>query len=145
MVRQSTALIPAATQLKPAIAPTTAWEEETGKPRLVAICSHKPQAISTDTIPIKNTCGLAANTCAFTTPVARVSETPCPNSTAPENSSMPATIIACRSVSAFEPTDVPIELATSLAPKLAATYKASAAIAPSCRNTTPEVFNIEVF
>ncbi len=117
---QRTAPAPSATQLKPAIAPTIAWEEETGQPRRVATCIHSPQARVTDTMPVSSTPGEPANSAGLTISVASVADTFWPCETAPVNSKMPANVRACRRVSAFDPTEVPMELATSFAPRFQA-------------------------
>jgi hypothetical protein len=53
-----------------------------------------------------------------------------PASTAPANSKIAATRIACLIVSAFEPTDVAIALATSFAPIPHAMNRPNAAASP---------------
>ena len=58
---------------------------------------------------------------------------------------MPAAIIAWRSVRAFDPTEVPIEFATSFAPKFAARYKARKAIAPNCQKSEFQTSNIKTY
>ena len=77
--------------------------------------------MSTAIIPMTKVCGVVANKAGLTIFVLRVDVTSCPNKTAPRNSNTPAIMIACLRVIALEPTEVPMALATSFAPKFQAT------------------------
>jgi len=67
-------------------------------------------------MPNTSSSGVPASRSASTMPLRIVDVTAPPASTAPRNSKTAATRIAWRMVSALEPTDVAIALATSFAP-----------------------------
>lgn len=81
-----------------------------------AINNHEPAANKDANIPYTNRCGSLANNAASSMPLRIVAVTSPPARIAPENSKITAIIIACLIVTAPEPTDVPIALATSFAP-----------------------------
>ena len=111
-----TASIPNATAPKPAIAPTIECVVETGQPSREATISQVPAAVSEASIPNFSVSSDAVVMAGSRIPPRIVFVTCPPTSHAPRNSKMAATITACTSVNAREPTDVPMAFATSFAP-----------------------------
>ncbi len=92
---------------------------ETGKPSLVATVSHTAAAIIAEMNPYIRSLAKTSVTVSKSTtriPFLTVSVTASPAKKAPANSKIAATITACFSVRALDPTDVPIAFATSFAP-----------------------------
>jgi len=113
---QWTASMPIPTAANPTMAPTIECVVETGQPFWDAMSSHVPAASNAASIPYTSSSGVPASSSASTMPLRMVDVTSPPASTAPRNSNTAATSIACLIVSALEPTEVAIALATSLAP-----------------------------
>ncbi len=111
-----TALTPMPATVKPTMAPTIECVVETGQPLRLAIKSQVPAASSAESMPNTSSFGSSAISPVSTMPRRIVEVTSPPARTAPRNSKMAATSIACLIVSALDPTDVAIALATSLAP-----------------------------
>jgi hypothetical protein len=101
---------------KPITAPTMLCVVDTGHPAYVAMFSQSAAAIRQQVIPMAITMGSPPSASISTMPLRMVFVTVPPASMAPPNSKIAATIIAPRRVSAPEPTEVPMALATSLAP-----------------------------
>ena len=92
---------------------------ETGRPNLVAIVNQVAAAIIAAMKPNAISCEISGVTDSKSTskiPFLTVSVTASPAKKAPANSKIAAIITACFNVSAREPTEVPIALATSFAP-----------------------------
>ncbi len=92
---------------------------DTGSPYLVATVSQTAAAIMAAMNPYIRSFAKLSVTVSKSTermPFRTVSVTASPAKNAPANSNMAAMITACLSVRALDPTDVPIALATSLAP-----------------------------
>lgn len=100
----------------PSNAPIIAWVVETGHPKVDAVCNHTEAPMSEASIPIIKMLGLEENMSGEIMSLRIVSETEPPIKKAPENSKIAAITIAFLKVSAREPIEVPIALATSLAP-----------------------------
>lgn len=83
---------------------------------LIKTCSQVPAAAREERRPAKSRESLARKTEATRMPFCMVLVTWVPMRKAPANSSTAAVSTACRSVSAPDPTDVPIAFATSFAP-----------------------------
>lgn len=111
----------------PINAPTTECVDDTGRPHLVATAIHTVHPTRTEHIPSIYETG-AANVAADidTTPDEIVFVTVLPNNTAPANSITAPIHNAVRIFIAPVPTDVPKELATSLAPNAALRQNATA-------------------
>jgi len=107
---------PAYATPNPMIEPTIEWVVETGHPMYEANCSHAPAASNDASMPSMNADPSPAKIVGSTMPLRTVSDTCEPTRKAPANSRRAARITARRSVSAPEPTDVPMALATSFAP-----------------------------
>ena len=103
----------------PKIPPIMECVVETGKPNLVAIVSQTAAAIIAEMNPYIKSFAKSSVTVSKSTvniPFLTVSVTASPAKKAPQNSKIAAIITACLKVKALDPTDVPIALATSLAP-----------------------------
>ena len=99
--------------------PMMLWVVETGSPSLVAIVSQTAAAIIAAMNAYIRSLANSLVTVSKSTermPLRTVSVTASPAKNAPANSNTAATITACFNVNAREPTEVPIALATSLAP-----------------------------
>ena len=83
---------------------------------MLAINNHVPAARRAESIPIINISSLPVYRLGSTIPFLIVDVTSPPARYAPRNSNMAAIKTACFKVIALLPTDVPIALATSLAP-----------------------------
>jgi hypothetical protein len=101
---------------KPTTAPTIEWVVETGQPRVEAIISHTAAASSAPSMPKTRISGRSTIELGSMIPLRMVEVTWPPAIAAPANSKMPAMMIAVVTVMAPDPTDVPMTLATSLAP-----------------------------
>src|SRR5690606_25771661 len=133
MAPQWTASAEMPTAAKPITAPTMEWVVETGQPRIEAINSQVPAASNEDIMPrIKRSGGISS---ASTMQFLMVSVTCPPARKAQKNWKTIAIRMACLMVSAREPTDVPMALATSLAPTSQAMKKPNAQA--STRSTKP--------
>ena len=113
---QSTMAGPSPATAKPTIAPTIEWVVETGHPLIDATSSHVPAASNAASMPYTNSCGSSCNSSGSIMPLRIVLVTSPPANQAPRNSKTTAIKIACLMVIAFDPTEVPIALATSFAP-----------------------------
>src|SRR5690606_18529531 len=113
---QLTASTAIPTEANPMIAPTMEWVVETGHPRRLAISRQHPAARGADSMPETSRCGVSVMGAGSTMPLRMVAVTSPPARYAPRNSNIMAITIACRMVKAREPTEVPMALATSLAP-----------------------------
>ena len=106
----------------PTIPPIIECVVETGSPKRVAIVNQTAAAIIAAMNPNIKSFANASVTRAssarsiFRIPFLTVSVTASPAKKAPQNSNTAAIITACLNVKALEPTEVPIALATSLAP-----------------------------
>ena len=113
---QLTGPAPKATSAKPRIPPMIDWPVDTGMPNVDITSRNVPAPTSDASMPMTNRSGWAATTSGLIKPPLMVWVTSPPASQAPRNSKMPAMMTACQMVTAPEPTDVPMALATSLAP-----------------------------
>ena len=106
------------TTAKPTIAPTMECVVDTGQPRWVATSNHTPAASRDDNIPYTSNSGFCSSPefSRLMMPLRTVSVTSPPASAAPANSNTIAMRTACLMVIARAPTEVPMALATSLAP-----------------------------
>ena len=107
---------PMATTANPMMAPTIECVVETGQPNLEATVSQAAAARSADSMPMTSRFGSCSRASASTMPLRIVEVTSPPARNAPRNSNTPAIRMATPTVMAPEPTDVPIEFATSFAP-----------------------------
>ncbi len=101
---------------KPTTAPTMVWVVETGQPRREANISQTPAASRLASMPYTRISGESRMDAGSMMPLRMVFVTWPPARNAPANSKIAAMTIAWRTVMAPDPTDVPIALATSLAP-----------------------------
>ena len=101
---------------KPTIEPTIEWVVDTGHPFVLAIKSQVPAAHNAESIPIINIFSFPTYRLGSTIPFLIVEVTSPPAKYAPRNSKTAAIKIACLKVIALLPTEVPMALATSLAP-----------------------------
>ncbi len=115
-VAHCTAANPIPTIAKPTMAPTMVWVVETGQPKYDATINQTPAASNDASMPNTSSSGLPASRSASMMPLRMVAVTWPPASTAPRNSNIAAMTTAWRRLNAREPTDVPMALATSLAP-----------------------------
>ena len=115
---------PAAIIEAPTMDPTIECVVETGSSRKVASASHRPDESIAQSIMYISNSGEYVYASTLAIPLRIVDVTPEPSSMAPPNSKIAATMTACRSDSALEPTEVANELATSLAPIPHATKRA---------------------
>ena len=112
---QFTASHPAAAMPNPAIPPTMECVVDMGMEKRVAMNIQNVAESNAAKAPNIITLGSVMSD-GSTMPFRTVSVTILPRNRAPANSKMPAMMTACLMVIAFEPTDVAMELATSLAP-----------------------------
>ncbi len=111
----STDSIPMPTVPKPTSAPTMVCVVDTGQPKWLATINQVPAASSAASMPRTRISG-DGTTEASMIPLRMVLVTWPPARKAPENSKIAAMMIALRTVMAPDPTEVPMALATSLAP-----------------------------
>ena len=98
------------------MAPTIEWVVDTGQPNLEANVSQTAAARRADSMPMTSRLGSFSSASASMMPLRIVDVTSPPARNAPRNSNTPAITMATPTVMAPEPTDVPIEFATSFAP-----------------------------
>ena len=115
---------------------------ETGHPFELAIKSHVPAAINAESMPITNIFSFPIYRSGSTIPLRIVEVTSPPARYAPINSNMAAINIACLNVIALLPTDVPIALATSLAPIPKAIKKPAKAAMSKIKVGSKNIFSI---
>src|SRR5699024_9104721 len=121
-----TASTPIPTAANPIMAPITVWVVDTGQPLAEAMVSQTAVPRRVESMPYTSKCGVFSSTLLSTMPDLTVWVTSPPAKYAPKNSKIMATIMACLIVNTPEPTEVPMALATSLAPMPQAIKKPNA-------------------
>lgn len=115
---------PLATKEKPIVAPTIQWVPEMGSFKNEATSCHTADPNMALMEPAMSSSCVELYISTSISPLRMVSLTLAPSRTEPTVSKMLAKMHACRSVTTPEPTAVPKELATSLAPTEKASTKA---------------------